>query len=122
MATDNIKQLGAWAFKTSYHAANIKPLNEHLMLMYKYPWNKLRACLDPLQFLKNFFLKIVSKSWFLKTLGEGVWRPISFFSQKRRRIMFHYIKKKNGARTRYNTPYCFTELRTRLNKQGATTR
>jgi hypothetical protein len=97
MATDNIKQLGAWAFKTSYHAANIKPLNEHLMLMYKYPWNKLRACLDPLQFLKNFFLKIVSKSWFLKKLGEGVWRPISFFFLKNAgELCFIILRRKTG--------------------------
>jgi hypothetical protein len=36
-----------------------------------------RPYLDPLSFYKKMFLAIVYKKWFLKKLGEDVWRPVS---------------------------------------------
>jgi hypothetical protein len=44
------------------------------------------------------------------------------FFLKTERTTFYYIKKKNGALTRYNTLYYLIDLHTRLIIQGATTR
>jgi hypothetical protein len=40
-------------------------------------YRHFRPCLDPLSFYKNRFLVIVSKNWFFKKLGGGVWILVS---------------------------------------------